>query len=72
MNFAKWVHVKIQGWKGLATILIPDSATVTDFKAMLGIEHFHCVTVPASFLPLADESIVYEYVNEFDTVMVEP
>ncbi len=71
MNFAKWIHVKVQGWKGLATILVPDQTTVTEFKSMLGLEIYETVNVPASFLPLHGESNLYDYVDEFDTVSVE-
>jgi hypothetical protein len=73
MNFAKWIHVRIQGWKGLATVLLPDQATVSDFKAMLGLEDsFGNVNVTASFLPLASETVLYDCVDEFDTVFIEP
>ena len=71
MNLAKWIHVKIQGWKGLATVLVPPQVTVSDFKAMLGMESFAQVNVPASFLPLAGDVLLYDCVNEFDTVMIE-
>ena len=72
MQFAKWVHVKIQGWMGLATVLIPGQATAEDLKAMLGIEHYGGVTIRASFLPLPADTRIAEYVNEFDTVWIEP
>lgn len=71
MKFAKWVHVKIQGWKGLATVIVPKHLTVEEFKSLLGLEPYSQVTVPASFLPLAEETELYAYVNDFDTVRVE-
>jgi len=71
MQFAKWVHVKIQGWKGLATVVVPNFLTVEDFKQVLDLEARCAVTVPAHFLPLAEEANLYDLVNEFDTVRVE-
>lgn len=71
MNFAKWIHVRIQGWKGLATVRLPVETTVSDFKVMMGLETYSAVTVPASFLPLASEIDLYNSVNEFDTVRIE-
>jgi len=71
MNVAKWIHVKIQGWKGLATVLVPEQTTVAEFKVMLGLDARNLVTVPASFLPLAGDIDLHRCVNEFDTIVVE-
>jgi len=71
MNFAKWIHVKIQDWKGLLTVRVADQVTVTDFKTMLGLSSDNALSVPTRFLPLPGDTVLYDYVNEFDTVRIE-
>ncbi|MBI1743224.1 hypothetical protein HYR54_09180 [Candidatus Acetothermia bacterium] len=67
----KWIHVKAQGLIGFQTIVVWAGETVEQFKQLLGLHPETMVTVPTVALPLHDGVSLFDYVKNFDTVLLE-
>lgn len=68
----KWVHLKIKGWYGVATVIVPYGATVTEFKWLVGADPLSLIMIPAKILPLPSWARLYDFVQDFDTIYLEP
>ena len=66
----KWVHVKAQGLFGFQTVIVWAGETVEQFKQLLGLSAATMVTVPTAGLPLADHTSLFDFVKNFDTVLL--
>ena len=69
----KWVYVRSRS-NGLefAMVSVPNDLTVSQFKLMLGADPRCLVTVHSEFLPLGENDALFERVNNFDTIYIEP
>lgn len=67
---AKWIHVKLKGLCGFQTVVVLAGVTVEQFKYILGCHAEAMVTVPATALPLPNEATLFDFVREFDTVLL--
>jgi hypothetical protein len=69
----KWVYVRSRS-NGLefAMVSVPNDLTVSQFKSMLGADPRSLVTVHSEFLPLGENDALFERVNNFDTIYIEP
>ena len=67
---AKWVHVRVNGLCGFQTVVVLAGVTVEQFKYILGCHAEAMVTVPATALPLPNEANLFDFVHEFDTVLL--
>lgn len=65
----KWAYVKFGGGFGIA--LIPAALTVSEFKAVMGLDPTSWVNVPTAVLPLSEEEHLFDYIKDYDTVTVE-
>ena len=68
----KWIYIKIRGWFGLLAVKISKDLTVAELKLLLGLSRRSNLFVPAHFLPLPGEARLYNLVEDFETVYVEP
>jgi len=68
----KWIYVQVAGWHGSAAVMVPQGLTVSEFKLLLGLDRKSNVMVAALFLPLPGGARLYELLDDFDTVYVEP
>lgn len=67
----KWVHIKARGLLGFQTVAVWAGETVEQFKQLLGLGDEMTVTVPTAGLPLPDDASLFNFVKNFDTVLVE-
>ena len=67
---AKWIHVHVKGLCGFQTVVVLAGVTVEQFKYILGCHAEAMVTVPAAALPLPNEANLFDFVQEFDTVLL--
>jgi hypothetical protein len=67
----KWVHLKIRGWLGSATVMVPHGVTVWQFKQLTGLSESSMLTVPSLALPIPDQVVLSNFIRNFDTVYVE-
>ncbi len=68
----KWVYVKMKGWPGAATVMVPQGLTVSEFKLLLGLNSQSNVMTASFLLPLPGKARLYELFDDFDTVYIEP
>ena len=68
----KWIYVRIKGWFGLLAVKVPKDLTVAELKILLGLSRRSNLFVPAHFLPLPGEVQLYNLIEDFETVYVEP
>lgn len=68
----KWIYVEIKGWCGSAAVMIPHGITVSEFKMVIGVDPLSNVMVSTLFLPLPGGVRLYDLIDDFDTVYVEP
>ncbi|MGQ9477625.1 MAG: hypothetical protein ACUVRH_03930 [Candidatus Bipolaricaulia bacterium] len=68
----KWIHIRVKGWHGSAAIMVPPGLTVSELKLLLGLDLGSNLLVAASFFPLPGGARLYELLDEFDTVYIEP
>lgn len=66
----KWIHVEAQGFLGFQTVAVWAGETVDQFKQLLGLDAGTTVTVPTAGLPLPEEARLFEFVKNFDTVVL--
>lgn len=66
----KWIHVKASGLFGFQTVVVWAGETVDQFKQILGLDAQTMVTVPTAGLPLPAEANLFDYVKDFDTVLL--
>jgi uncharacterized protein (UPF0254 family) len=52
--------------------MVPQGLTVSEFKLLLGFDQKSNVMVTALFLPLPSGVRLYDLLDDFDTVYVEP
>ena len=67
----KWVHIKARGYLGFQTVSVGAGETVEQFKQLLGLSSEATVTVPTAGLPLADDTSLFDFVKNFDTVLLD-
>lgn len=67
----KWVHIKARGYLGFQTVIIWAGETVEQFKQLLGLDTETMVTVPTAALPLPDGAALFDFVKNFDTVLLD-
>lgn len=67
----KWVHVKAQGFYSFQTVIIWAGETVEQFKEILGLSPETTVTVPTAALPLSESVSLFDFVKNFDTVLLD-
>jgi len=64
----KWAYLQFGSGSGVA--LIPAALTVAEFKAAMELDPASWVNVPSSLLPLGEEDLLFDYINDYDTVTV--
>jgi len=52
--------------------MVPQGLTVSEFKLLLGLNQKSNVMVAALFLPLPGRTMLYDLLDDFDTVYIEP
>ncbi|MBI1742499.1 hypothetical protein HYR54_05460 [Candidatus Acetothermia bacterium] len=69
-NGIKWIHVKAAGCCEFWTVFVWAGETVEQFKQILGLSAQTMVTPPTVSLPLPDGAHLFDFIKDFDTVML--
>ncbi len=71
----KWAYVKFRGLRlphefKFSLVPIPQELTVVQFRSLWRDDPDSVVYVPTRMLPLHDHDRIYDYIQEFDTVIL--
>ncbi|MBI3661020.1 hypothetical protein HY230_11210 [Candidatus Acetothermia bacterium] len=70
-NGVKWIHVTVRGLLGFQTVIVWAGETIEQFKELVGLSPEMTVTVPAVTWPLPDEVELFQFLKDFDRVVLD-